>query len=194
MSQQVEDSFPRKILKIAAAQIAMSAGYTDAKESALETIADVMEMYIQEIGKKTHQISEHNGRTESSFIDLLFAMEQLGIDIFSFGDYVTKEDKLFIDGIPEFPVIKATDEIPIEKQHNEEKPYIPGFLPPLPDARTYKNTPIYQKRHTDGISLRKEELKVRHLNEDALINLKNKINGEMKVNYENGMEEEQQIK
>ena len=53
----------------------------------------------------------------------------------------------------------------------------------IPDSRTYKSTPIYQKRHTNTISLRQEELKVRHCNEDALINLKNKINGEMKVNY-----------
>ena len=136
-----------------------------------------------EIGKRAHLIAEHNGRTESSFIDALFAFQQLGVDVFAFGEYVTTEEKLFIDGIPEFPVCKEQDEEPLAPV-NPKRPHIPGFLPDLPDGRTYKNTPIYQRRHVDNVSLRKEELNVRHSNEDALINLKNKIVGEMKVNYE----------
>ncbi|ELP92075.1 hypothetical protein EIN_379420 [Entamoeba invadens IP1] len=181
MAEQSE--FPRRILKIAAGQIAMSAGYVNAKESSLEALVDIMEMYIQEIGKRTHEISEHNGRTQSTFIDMLFAMEQLGVDVFSFGEYVTREDKLFIDGIPEFPVVKQRPNVPLSEV-DKERPYIPGFLPELPDPRTYKSTAIYQKRHVDYVSLRKEELKARHENEDALIGLKNKIVGDMKVNYE----------
>ncbi|KAL7716165.1 Transcription initiation factor TFIID subunit 8 [Entamoeba marina] len=192
MANQATESFPRKILKIAAAQIAITAGYTNAKESALEAVVDIMEMclYIltfKKLEKKAHLVAEHNGRTQSSFIDLIFAMQQLGIDIFQFGQYVTKEEKLFIGGIPEFPVRKHQEPVP-RAQIDPERPNIPGFLPDLPDARTYKNTPTYQKRHVDNVSLRKAELEVRHSNEDALINLKNKIVGDMKVNYGNAEE------
>ena len=179
----MNEDYPKQILKIAAAQIAMNLGYESADESAINVLVDIMEIYIKEIGKKIHEITEHNQRTKSSFIDLLFATQQLGIDIFDFNEYFNKEDKLFIGEIPEFPVKKEEQKIQIEEKFDKEKPHIPGFLPDLPDSRTYKSTPIYQKRHTNTISLRQEELKVRHCNEDALINLKNKINGEMKVNY-----------
>ena len=46
MSDQQPDKFPREILRIAACQIALSAGYTTAKASALEAVVDIMELCL----------------------------------------------------------------------------------------------------------------------------------------------------
>ena len=69
----MNEDYPKQILKIAAAQIAMNLGYESADESAINVLVDIMEMYIKEIGKKIRDITEHNQRTKSSFIDLLFS-------------------------------------------------------------------------------------------------------------------------
>ena len=142
----------------------------------------INEIDIREIGKRTNLIAEHNRRTHSSFIDMLFAFQHLGVDIFSFGSYVTKEDKLFIEGVPEFPVRSVAEPVKPAPE-NPERPYIPGFLPDLPETRTYKKTAIYQKRHVNNAELRNAELEVRHNTEESLIDLKNKVSGDMKVNY-----------
>ena len=159
-----QDDFARTLLKMSASQIAMSAGYEKSKAPAIDAIVDIMEMYIKQIARKTKEITEHNRRTQSNFLDLMLSMDILDIDITKIGEYISKEDIPFIDNVPIFPVLNdnvanINQDDSISGVYDKENPHIPAFLPEFPDSRTYKNNVLYQKRQPRHVTVKKDELK-----------------------------------
>ena len=99
-------------------------------------------------------------------MDLMMSMEILGIDVSKIGEYISKEEESFIDNVPVFPtlndnVANINQDDSISGVYDKEKPYIPAFLPDLPDSRTYKNNVLYQKRQVKNVSLKNEDLKLK---------------------------------
>jgi len=73
------EDFSRAVARVAAAQIAESAGFDACQDSAIEILADLLLRYLTTICASSHSYAELAGRSQSNLADLLLALEELGV-------------------------------------------------------------------------------------------------------------------
>eukprot|EP01090_Pellita_catalonica_P008434 TRINITY_DN1924_c0_g1_i1.p1 TRINITY_DN1924_c0_g1~~TRINITY_DN1924_c0_g1_i1.p1 ORF type:complete len:186 (+),score=27.15 TRINITY_DN1924_c0_g1_i1:57-614(+) len=138
----MSEDFSRECLKVVVALTCQDKGFTRAKESALNTFADVLQRYIEEIGYRSHRLAEHSGRSESKLADVTLSLSEMGLSISDLSEIPQKSNPLpFPKNIIPFPVPREHKQPKKSKTPTEPKPpYIPDFLPPFPDKHTYIKT------------------------------------------------------
>lgn len=171
------DHFVRKLSKIFIAQVCHELGYSSIQESAWETLADVLQRYIEEIGFKSRFYAELNGRTECNFLDVKKSFDDLQCslrDLFTFA--TNNEETPFAKGVvPAFPVKKTKVDTSMKAEKKNTPDHIPPHLPPFPEEHTYKFTPIFGKKVSDDKTLKKVQNKQRREVENSLAKLHEKV-------------------
>ena len=79
MSQQEE--FITKLTQIAVVQIAEDVGSDGIRQSALNTLSEVVQRFIQEIGSTAAAFANANGRTECNYFDIESSLNEIGFEI-----------------------------------------------------------------------------------------------------------------
>jgi transcription initiation factor TFIID subunit 8 len=155
----MNDDFPREILKVAVAYICSNFGFQTAERAAHETLVDILQCFIDEVGFTTKRYTEHGNRIESNFHDLIFAFRELRIslrDLILFASATTNIDVPFTRAIPEFPV-RARAKQPRSLRFSElpmRPSYVPSFLPTFPEPHTFAKTPVYVEREKNPSIIR----------------------------------------
>ncbi|KAE8647405.1 transcription initiation factor TFIID subunit 8 isoform X2 [Cucumis sativus] len=145
------DDFGREVSKIAAAQICQSLGFQGSKESAMDTLAEIVIVYLSDLGSRTIQ------------------------EIF---EYVNSVQEIpFAQPVPRFPIIKSCKVLPSFIQMRETPPskHIPNWLPAFPDPHTYIYTPVWNKRTTDPRTDKIEQARQRRKAEKSLLSLQQRL-------------------
>ena len=65
------DNYAREAAKIAAAQLADSAGFDVAQASCIDILADLLLRYVHEAGASSHHYAELAGRSETNPVDVV---------------------------------------------------------------------------------------------------------------------------
>lgn len=65
------DAYAARAVRVAVAQLAEAAGFEAAQQSSLDTLADLLLRYINEVGSASHGYAELAGRTESTPLDVV---------------------------------------------------------------------------------------------------------------------------
>ena len=121
----------RKILFSAICAICHENGFSFAEKAAIESLLEMIQSLITEIGRTSQSYCEHGGRTEPNIADVDIALIVLGIDVDSIPEYGKRSDRVVFPTPTQAPRI-ATHKI---LQAGEKKPlssYIPDHFPAFP--------------------------------------------------------------
>jgi len=193
------DNFTRELSKVIVAQICKETGFQSIQECALETLCDVLQKYMEEIGYRSHWKSELACRTESNFHDARAVLKEMGVSLDDLYTFAALSDEIpFAKPVPAFPMRKTTPqtkqteakEQTTTSQHNGKEtdsslpPHIPKFLPPLPEPHTYVHTPVYDERVSDARVIKKRKSKEKRQVETSLAKLNEKLGNKPIINYD----------
>ncbi|KOC58924.1 Transcription initiation factor TFIID subunit 3 [Habropoda laboriosa] len=97
--------YSRSVLRMVVAQICQTIGWHSINSTPLEFMVDLMQEYILQISKLTHQYAEILGRTEANLDDLGLAFQHMNIDIQELTAYIKNVDSVPCPiAVPKFPV------------------------------------------------------------------------------------------
>ncbi|XP_031215290.1 transcription initiation factor TFIID subunit 3 isoform X1 [Mastomys coucha] len=129
------ESYSRSLLRVSVAQICQALGWDSVQLSACHLLTDVLQRYLQQLGRGCHRYSELYGRTDPILDDVGEAFQLMGVNLHELEDYIHNiEPVTFPHQIPSFPVSKNNVlqfPQPGSKDAEERKDYIPDYLPPL---------------------------------------------------------------
>lgn len=134
----MESSVRRKILFSAVCAICHEVGFQHAERAALETLLEMLQSLLCEIGRTSRSYCELGGRTEPNVADIDIALIVLGINIDSIPEYGKRHERRILPPLTQAPK-QGTPKI---LQTGEKKPlssYIPDHLPPFPGNNTHPN-------------------------------------------------------
>lgn len=131
----------RKILQIAVSSILLEAGFDSAEKHCVETLTEMLQAFLVEIGQSSRNYTELSGRVSPTIGDVVVALANMGINL---------------DGIREFSRRESRHIIPLPQQASQQKhlnllqagtkqshpSHIPHHLPALPDSHSYIRTPV----------------------------------------------------
>ncbi|XP_013369179.1 PREDICTED: transcription initiation factor TFIID subunit 3 isoform X3 [Chinchilla lanigera] len=129
------ESYSRSLLRVSVAQICQALGWDSVQLSACHLLTDVLQRYLQQLGRGCHRYSELYGRTDPILDDVGEAFQLMGVNLHELEDYIHNiEPVTFPHQIPAFPVSKNNVlqfPQPGSKDAEERKEYIPDYLPPI---------------------------------------------------------------
>ncbi|XP_028409364.1 transcription initiation factor TFIID subunit 3-like [Dendronephthya gigantea] len=128
------DSFNRQVLRHAVAQICQSMGWDALHKSTHDTLTDVMQRYLEEIGKVANNYTQLCSRTKPNLDDLHLAFQDTGVVLQELENFVAQVDPLqFIHPFTAYPKCQ-----PCRLQHPskgdivDRAEFYSEHLPPLP--------------------------------------------------------------
>jgi len=150
----------RPYLRAAVGSICTEVGFEAAETQSLETMTELTQSLITELGRSTRGFCELAGRVEPVVADLVLALVEMGINVN--GLYQTLKTQS-----PDIPRIKEPKQMVAPKQtamlHSSEYHssegfplHIPSHMPKLPDPHTYIRSPAIKKPITDYESVREK--------------------------------------
>uniref|UniRef100_A0A8C4PT87 TATA-box binding protein associated factor 3 n=1 Tax=Equus asinus TaxID=9793 RepID=A0A8C4PT87_EQUAS len=129
------ESYSRSLLRVSVAQICQALGWDSVQLSACHLLTDVLQRYLQQLGRGCHRYSELYGRTDPILDDVGEAFQLMGVSLHELEDYIHNiEPVTFPHQIPSFPVSKNNVlqfPQPGSKDAEERKEYIPDYMPPI---------------------------------------------------------------
>ncbi|XP_046364920.1 transcription initiation factor TFIID subunit 8-like [Haliotis cracherodii] len=129
----------RKAVKVAVAALSYEVGFGEAEDMAVETLREMLQSFLTEVGRSARAYTELAGRTESMLSDVVMALVDMGVKVDAIPAHAKRYNKsIFIPPTPStpsptLPTLQTGD----KKAHPS---HIPDFLPPFPDPHTYIRT------------------------------------------------------
>ncbi|KAG1670311.1 Transcription initiation factor TFIID subunit 8 [Nymphon striatum] len=145
----------RKMLCIAIASVCQSKGFTGIDKDVLQTLAEMLQSLIIELGKTSLSYSELSGRTQPGIGDVVMALVDLGINVDSIGTFVKQHGNdhampnTLQPAVPTPRLLQAGE----KKSHPN---YIPEHFPSFPDPHTYIQTPTHKQPVTEYEAIREK--------------------------------------
>ncbi|OPJ77472.1 transcription initiation factor TFIID subunit 3 [Patagioenas fasciata monilis] len=129
------ETYSRWLLRVSVAQICQALGWDSVQVSACDLLTDVLQRYLQGLGRGCHRYCELYGRTDPVLDDVGDAFKLMGVNLHELEDYIHNiEPVTFAHQIPSFPVSKNNVlqfPQPGSKDAEERKEYIPDYMPPI---------------------------------------------------------------
>lgn len=129
----------RKALKVAVSALCSEVGFEKAEESVIETLTEMLQSFLMELGRSTQAFAELAGRTEGLMTDVIMALVEMGQNIHALPGHAKRPNKsVFIPPShnapqPNLKMLQTGD-------RREHPSHIPDHLPPYPDPHTYIKT------------------------------------------------------
>lgn len=130
-----------KVKRIAFVQIFCSFNAT--RLNSVIAAGDIMQSYIEEVGKLATGNAEYAGRSQINILDVLQALQTLGDDFRSIIHYADKLDsKPFAIPLPKNFVVRRRPKVQTSflKVSEPQPSSIPYYFPAFPDKHTYSNS------------------------------------------------------
>ncbi|XP_075030554.1 transcription initiation factor TFIID subunit 8 isoform X2 [Calonectris borealis] len=136
----------RRTLQVVVSSLLTEAGFESAEKAAVETLTEMLQSYISEIGRSAKSYCEHTARTQPTLSDIVVTLVEMAP--------VTNQ-----------PV---TPKALTAGQNKAHPSHIPGHFPEFPDPHTYIKTPTYREPVSDYQVLREKAASQRRDVERAL--------------------------
>nr|CAB3266801.1 transcription initiation factor TFIID subunit 8-like [Phallusia mammillata] len=150
----VEGSY-RRALTMSIAALCVETGFDVAQDNVLETLTEMIQSYITEVGNSTRAFYEHSGRTLPTGRDMMCALADLGFPNKQLLQYLKRPRRVNMGQIPKTAEPSSPPVLEIGKRKN-----FPNYVsdsynyPILPDPHTYVRTTTGQKPEKDYAILR----------------------------------------
>lgn len=129
----------RRALKVAVSALVYEVGFEKAEESVLETLTEMLQSFLSELGRTSRGYAELAGRSEGMMTDVFMALVDMGQNVQSIQSHAQRHSKsVFLPPAhsaapPSLKTLQVGDK-PSHPSH------IPDHLPPFPDPHTYIRT------------------------------------------------------
>lgn len=146
------DGYSRELARRAGAQAAEAAGFEALVASAHEAVAELLVRHLEEVGRASHAMAEHAGRTDVNVNDVLAAFHATGISAEKLLDFLEREEEMpFAHNLARYPVKRRAKEVASFAEAEQEPPGNVGrFLPAFPSAHTFKRSAVFQGKGGAG--------------------------------------------
>ncbi|KAG8589091.1 hypothetical protein GDO81_006249 [Engystomops pustulosus] len=146
----------RRTLQVVVSSLLTEAGFDSAEKAAVETLTEMLQSYLTEVGRSAKSYCEHTARTQPTLPDIVVALIEMGFNLDTLPLYAKRSQRMVITA----PLIAG--------QNKPHPAHIPGHLPEFPDPHTYIKTPTCREPVADYQVLREKAASQRRDVERAL--------------------------
>lgn len=145
----------RKVLNHALCSILLECGYESCEKQALESLTEMLQAFIVELGESTRSYCELSGRTEPVIADVILALVNMGIRLDNIETYGKRPNRTVLPPLQQQTQSKQLSilQAGVKQSH---PPYIPEYLPQFPDPHAYIRTPTHKQPVTEYEAIREK--------------------------------------
>uniref|UniRef100_A0A8C2D0I0 Transcription initiation factor TFIID subunit 8 n=1 Tax=Cyprinus carpio TaxID=7962 RepID=A0A8C2D0I0_CYPCA len=157
----------RRTLQVVVSSLLTECGFESAEKAAMETLTEMMQSYITEVGRCAKATCEHTARSTPTLSDVVITLVEMGFNVDTLPVYAKRSQRMVITAPPitNAPVVpKAL----IAGQKRTHPTYIPSHFPEFPDPHTYIKTPTFREPVSDYQVVREKAASQRRDVERAL--------------------------
>ncbi|CAG2110789.1 unnamed protein product [Medioppia subpectinata] len=145
----------RRVLYSAVCAVCHENEFSLADKPSLDTLLQMLQSLLFEIGRSSQAFCELSGRTEPLVGDVVMALIEMGLNCDSLSSYAMRANRVTIAS----PQLMAKQSTPRILQAGEKKqltPYIADYLPAFPDPHSYIRTPTHKQPVTEYEAIREK--------------------------------------
>ncbi|XP_043271771.1 transcription initiation factor TFIID subunit 8-like [Venturia canescens] len=145
----------RKVLNNAVCGILVECGYETCDKQALETLTEMIQSFIIEVGESARNFCELSGRTEPLVADIVLALVNMGIKLDGLDTYGKRPNKTILPQLQQQTQSKQLNILQAGVKQGHPS-YIPNYLPQFPDPHAYIRTPTHKQPVTEYEAIREK--------------------------------------
>ncbi|XP_033100039.1 transcription initiation factor TFIID subunit 8-like [Anneissia japonica] len=144
----------RQGLFVSVASICNDVGFGSADKACIETLTEILQSYITELGRTSRMMCELSGRTLPLVKDIAMAIVDMGSNVKDLQTYAKRCKKMALhqEQMRQGTTPKVL-QAGIRKHHPN---HIPHYLPEFPDPHSYIKTATYRQQEKDYQTLREK--------------------------------------
>uniref|UniRef100_A0A2K6CV97 Transcription initiation factor TFIID subunit 8 n=1 Tax=Macaca nemestrina TaxID=9545 RepID=A0A2K6CV97_MACNE len=137
----------RRTLQVVVSSLLTEAGFESAEKASVETLTEMLQSYISEIGRSAKSYCEHTARTQPTLSDIVVTLVEMGFNVDTLPAYAKRSQRMVITA-PPVTNQPVTPKALTAGQNRPHPPHIPSHFPEFPDPHTYIKTPIAARPFT----------------------------------------------
>ncbi|XP_061218938.1 transcription initiation factor TFIID subunit 8 isoform X2 [Neopsephotus bourkii] len=157
----------RRTLQVVVSSLLTEAGFESAEKAAVETLTEMLQSYISEMGRSAKSYCEHTARTQPTLSDIVVTLVEMGFNVETLPAYAKRSQRMVITA-PPVTNQPVTPKALTAGQNKPHPSHIPSHFPEFPDPHTYIKTPTYREPVSDYQVLREKAASQRRDVERAL--------------------------
>ncbi|XP_061389378.1 transcription initiation factor TFIID subunit 8 [Musca vetustissima] len=152
---QITGNARRKILSVAVSQILMEKGFDSVDKECLETLTEMLQSLLVEVGQSARSYCELSGRTIPVVGDVVVALVNMGISLQGIEAFAKREGRQIISMPPQQ---QSNKQLPLLQAgtKSQHPPHILPYLPLFPDPHAYVRTPTHKQPVTEYEAIREK--------------------------------------
>ncbi|KAJ0036344.1 hypothetical protein NQD34_005021 [Periophthalmus magnuspinnatus] len=131
----------RRTLQVAVSALLTESGFESAEKAAVETLTEMMQSYITEIGRCAKAYCEHTARSVPTLSDAVVTLIEMGLNVDTLPVYAKRSQRMVITA-PPVTNPPVTPKALTAGQKRTHPAHIPSHFPDFPDPHTYIKTPV----------------------------------------------------
>ncbi|XP_032377117.1 transcription initiation factor TFIID subunit 8 isoform X1 [Etheostoma spectabile] len=138
----------RRTLQVVVSALLTECGFESAEKAAVETLTEMMQSYITEIGRCAKAYCEHTARSVPTLADTVVTLIEMGFNADTLPVYAKRSQRMVITA----PPVTNAPVTPKALSAGQKRPhpaYIPSHFPEFPDPHTYIKTPTFREPVSD---------------------------------------------
>lgn len=147
----------RQCLKAATGALLVETGFEACDKLALETVTELLQSFIKELGRSSRAFCELACRTDVLGADVMLALSEMGSPPLGLKEYALRLNRKSIGAPVPAPAPKQTSILHTGDRKRPPKAYgIPEGLPDFPDSHSFIRTPTHKQPQADYESVREK--------------------------------------
>ncbi|XP_053704970.1 transcription initiation factor TFIID subunit 8 [Synchiropus splendidus] len=138
----------RRTLQVVVSALLTECGFDSAEKAAVETLTEMMQSYITEIGRCAKSYCEHTARSVPTLSDTVVALIEMGFNVDALPVYAKRSQRMVITAPPVTNTPVAPKALSAGQKRTHPS-HIPGYFPEFPDPHTYIKTPTFREPVSD---------------------------------------------
>ncbi|NXD31391.1 TAF8 factor, partial [Spelaeornis formosus] len=90
----------RRTLQVVVSSLLTEAGFESAEKAAVETLTEMLQSYISEIGRSAKSYCEHTARTQPTLSDIVVTLVEMGFNVETLPAYAKRSQRMVITAPP----------------------------------------------------------------------------------------------
>ena len=162
------DKVCRNSLNVSLAALLLEVGFEQCDKMAQETLAEMLQALISQIGISAHKFCEQACRTQPVVGDVIVALVEMGVCLKDIEHFAKMNERTILS-----PLFKASHPKKVNNLCVGQRPlhptHIPECLPEFPDPHTFLRTPTHWRPETEYEVIREKSSFQQKCVENALI-------------------------